>query len=102
MELSWCSISRLSRMKRTHLRVRSSSCGAFKEPKAMLASSAATLVEILRGLEQASTGAAWTKPIAKAVEVSYRGLTPGELQRTADTENGAVPSIGTAPSSTLK
>lgn len=60
------------------------------------------LAKNLRGLEQTSTGTVWIKPIVRAVEVSRRGLTPGELQRTAGTENGAVPSIGTAPSSTLK
>ena len=61
-----------------------------------------SLIKILRELEQTSTGVAWTKPIVRAVEVRRRGLTPGELQRTAGTENGAVPSIGTAPLPTPK
>ena len=49
------------------------------------------LVKVLRGLERASMGTAWIKPKVRAVEVSRQGLTPGELQPTAGTENGAVP-----------
>lgn len=54
------------------------------------------------GSERASTGEVRIKPIVRVVAVNRRGLTPGELQRTAGTENGAVPSIGTAPSSMLR
>ncbi len=72
------------------------------EPQAKPTLLREALVKILRGLERASTGTVWTKPIVRAVEASRRGLTPGELQRTASTENGAVPSTGTAPSSTLR
>ena len=72
------------------------------EPQTKPTSLGEVLAKNLRGLEQTSTGTVWIKPIVRAVEVSRRGLTPGELQRTASTENGAVPSIGTAPSSTLK
>ena len=72
------------------------------EPQTKPTSLGEVLAKNLRGLEQTFTGTVWIKPIVRAVEISCRTLTPGELQRTAGTENGAVPSVGTAPSSTLK